>query len=193
MFVWIESGDACNATHARLTQARLQLIFKQRAVHDVNIDVSVFRMPKCARQSADNLETELLPEMERSHIGGNHEIELHAAKTHSACLAQTVLGYSASHAGSLGVSCDHESGVGDVRPGTRLIRPQNVSAYNATISLCDVGVSIGSKPISQRLLAWHLGIKCVCIACRDDLMENIPDCVVDRSVAMRIFIVDDQL
>ena len=54
MFVWIESVDPCNATHACLTEARLQLIFKQRAVHDVNIDESFFRMPKCARQGADN-------------------------------------------------------------------------------------------------------------------------------------------
>jgi predicted metal-binding protein len=114
MFVWIESVDPCNATHARLTEARLQLIFKQRAVHDVNIDVSFFRMPKCARQSADNFETKLIPKMDRSRVRGDHEIELHAAKTHSTRLAQTVFGHSASHSGTLGVPCDHESGVGDV-------------------------------------------------------------------------------
>src|SRR5258707_7528695 len=64
----------------RLTEARLQLIFKQRAVHDVNIDESFFRMPKCARQSADNFETKLIPKMDRARVRGNHEIELHGAK-----------------------------------------------------------------------------------------------------------------
>ena len=38
-------------------------IINQRAKHDVNIDVSFFRMSKCGRQGADDLETELLPKM----------------------------------------------------------------------------------------------------------------------------------
>src|SRR6266404_2320147 len=140
MFVWIESVDPCNATHTRLTEARLQLIFKQRAKHDVNIDVSFFSMAKCAGQSADYFETKLIPEMDRSGVSGDHEIELHRAKGHSARLAQTVLGHSAAHSGAFGVSCHHESGIGDVRPGPRLIRSQNVSADNAAIFFCDVGV-----------------------------------------------------
>jgi len=113
--------------------------------------------------------------MDRSRVRGDHEIELHGAKARSARLRQTVLGHPASHSGAFGVPCDHESGVGDVRPGPRLIRSQNVSADNAAIFFCDVSVSIGSKPISQRLLARHLRIKRVRIACRDNLMENIPD------------------
>ena len=48
----------CNAS---LEKAPLQLIFKQRKKHDVNIDVSFFRMSKRAGQSANNFETELLP------------------------------------------------------------------------------------------------------------------------------------
>jgi hypothetical protein len=47
MFVWIESVILATP-RTRLTEARLQLIFKQRAVHDVNIDEPFFRMPKCA-------------------------------------------------------------------------------------------------------------------------------------------------
>src|SRR5438874_4092469 len=162
----------------RLTEARLQLIFKQRAVHDVNIDESFFRMPKCARQSADNFETKLIPKMDRARVCGNHEIELHSAKAHSARLRQTVLGHPASHSGAFGVSCHHESGVGDVRPGTRLVRPQNISADDAIVFFRDVSMSIGPKPISQCLLTWHLRVKCVCIACHDDLGKDVPDCVV---------------
>src|SRR5438132_14398002 len=92
------------------TAKRLQ----QRAKHDVNIHVSFFRMSKCAGQRADNFETELIPKMDRSRVRRDHEIELHAAKTHSTRLAQTVFGHSASHSSTLGVPCDHESGVGDV-------------------------------------------------------------------------------
>lgn len=40
-------------------------IVKERAKHDVNIDKPFLRMPKCARQSANDLEIELLPEMNR--------------------------------------------------------------------------------------------------------------------------------
>src|SRR5439155_14383922 len=74
--------------------------------------------------------------------------------------------------------CNHKSGVGDVRAGTRLIRSQNVSANNAAIFFCNVSMCIVSKPISQRLLARHVRIKRVCIACHDDLMKNIPDRVM---------------
>src|SRR5205809_3995120 len=102
------------ASHNSIAQTRLSASRQQREVHDVNIDESFFRMPKCARQSADNFETELIPKMDRSRVRGDHEIELHAVKTHSTRLAQTVFGHSPSHSGTLGVPCDHESGVGDV-------------------------------------------------------------------------------
>src|SRR5438094_10193058 len=74
----------------RLTEARLQLIFKQRAGHDVNIDESFFRMPKCARQSADNFETNLIPKMERVRGCGKQEIELECGQAHSGGLGTSV-------------------------------------------------------------------------------------------------------
>ncbi len=37
-------------------------ILNQRAKHDMNIDKSFLRMSKCARRSADDFESELLPE-----------------------------------------------------------------------------------------------------------------------------------
>src|SRR5438552_18873441 len=49
--------DVC----ARLTEARLQ----KRAEHDMNIDISPPAMSKRVRQSADDLETELLPKADR--------------------------------------------------------------------------------------------------------------------------------
>ena len=204
IMMWRRSGEVIAQSSVAAYALPAHSILNQRAKHDVNIHVSFFRMPKCAGQSADNFETKLIPKMDRSGVRGDHEIELHGAKAHSARLRQTVLGHSASHSSAFGISCHHESGIGDMRPGTRLVRPQNISACNAPILLarcrgrrcrpkeaigfpyrlsikfCDIGVSIGSKPISQRFLARHLRIKRVCIACSDDLMENIPDRVVVR-------------
>src|SRR2546422_7790461 len=103
MLVWVEFVILATSTYGRLTEARPQLIFKQRAVHDVNIDISFFRMVKCAGQSADDFETDLLPKMGRRCVGRNHEIELHGAKTHSARLSQAMLGHPASDARALSV------------------------------------------------------------------------------------------
>ncbi len=64
----------------RFIEAWLQLIFEDRAKHNVNIDISFLGMSKCARQSADNLETELLPKTDRGYVGRNDKIKLHCAK-----------------------------------------------------------------------------------------------------------------
>jgi hypothetical protein len=44
-------------------------------------------MPKCAWQSSDDLEPELLPKADRRRIGRYDEIELHCAKADPARLA----------------------------------------------------------------------------------------------------------
>jgi hypothetical protein len=172
MFVWLVERDR----RAR----RTRLILEQRAEHDVSIDVFFTWVVKCAGQGADDFEAELLPKTDCSRIRRDNEIELHGAKSESTRLGQAMLRHSASYSSTLGTSWDHESGVGDVRPGTRLIRPQNISADNAGIVFCDVSMSIGSEPISQGLLARHLRVKRVGIARQDDLMKNIPNRVVIR-------------
>ena len=73
----------CNAS---LAKAQPRLIVKQRAVHDVNVDISFFRMLKCAWQSADDFETELFPKMDRRRVCRNDEIKLHGAKAELARL-----------------------------------------------------------------------------------------------------------
>jgi len=49
-----------------LEQKGLNLVFKKRSVHNVHIDISFFGMMKCARQGANDFETELLP---KAHCG----------------------------------------------------------------------------------------------------------------------------
>ncbi len=68
---------------ARLTEARLQ----KRAKHDVNIDISFFRVPKSAWQNADDFETDLFPEANGSLVRRDNKIELHRAKAKPARLA----------------------------------------------------------------------------------------------------------
>src|SRR5207247_11455279 len=72
-------------------QTGLSALRQQRAVHDVNINISFLKMAERARQSANDLETELLPKMDCRRVRRNHKIELHGAKAHSTGLAQTML------------------------------------------------------------------------------------------------------
>src|SRR6266404_1615105 len=116
--------------------------------------------------------------MDRCRIRRDHDIELQGAKTRLARLAQAMLGHSASNPGSLGVWCDHESGVGHMRAGTRLIRFQNVSADNPSVFFGHIRMRIVSEPISERLFARHSRIKRVRIAWRDNLLKNIPNGVM---------------
>lgn len=62
----------------------LSVGFTQRAVHHINIDMTLFRVPKRTRQSANDLETELLPQTDRRFVGRNNKIELHRPKTEAA-------------------------------------------------------------------------------------------------------------
>src|SRR5947208_16105753 len=107
---------------SRFIETRLQLIFEDRAKHDVNIDISFLGMSKCARQSADNLETELLPKTDRGCVGRNDKIKLHCAKTKVSRFIQAMLGHGAANSLALRAARDHECRIGNMRTGTRLIR-----------------------------------------------------------------------
>src|SRR5437867_11521843 len=83
------------------TQTGLSALRQQRAVHDVNIDISFLQMAERARQSANDLETELLPKMDCRRVRRNHTIDVHGAKAHSTHPAQTMLAHSPSDARAL--------------------------------------------------------------------------------------------
>ena len=174
---------------ARLTEARLQ----QRAKHDINIDISQFGMTKSARQSTDDLETELLPKVNRRCIGRDNKIELHRAEAKPTRLAERMLSHVSSHSQSARVLRDHKRGIRDVRAWSCLIRSQNVSAdyfsilhlqlprdgdavpYRLSILLGHVRMRVRSKPISQRLFTRHPGIECIGVARRDNFVEDFPN------------------
>src|SRR5436190_16109365 len=67
-----------------LEQKGLNLVFKKRSVHNVHIDISFFGMMKCARQGANDFETELLPKAHCGAVGGNTEFKFNRAKTEEA-------------------------------------------------------------------------------------------------------------
>src|SRR5262245_50898402 len=86
----------------------------QPAIHHVNVDVFVFRMAKSTGQTADDLETEVLPKTDRGHVRGNHKIELHRAKTEPARFAQAMLGHCATDPLPARICQNHERCVCDV-------------------------------------------------------------------------------
>lgn len=137
-------------------------------------------MAKCARQSPDDLEPELLPKVDRGCVRGNDKIELHRAKTKPTRLAEGMLSHLSSRSQSARVFRNHIGGVRNVRSGSGLIRSQNVGADNAPIVFCNKSVRVGSKPIRERLFTRHPWIKCVGVARGDNLMKNIPDGVAIR-------------
>jgi len=76
--------DVSNYGLLACAQTRLSALRQQRAVHDINIHVSAFGMTKGAWQSADDLETELLPQTDRRFVSSNNKIKLHCPKTETA-------------------------------------------------------------------------------------------------------------
>src|SRR5437764_3851389 len=91
-----------------------------------------------------------------------------------------MLSHYPSHARALRVGCNHERGVGNMRAVAGLVRLQNVSAKNAAVFFNNVRARVGSKPVGQRLLARHLRIERVCVACSDNFMKDVPDRLVVR-------------
>src|SRR5438552_9607331 len=165
------------AGRARPPGAPNATTLKQRAVHHVNIDVSIFRMAKRAVQRADDLETELLPKTNRRNVRRNHEIKLYRAKTEPPRFAQTMLRHGTTDPLPARAGCDHERCIRDMRAAAGLVRPQDVCASNALIlPICCLGrrcapweangfpyrllikfrhvrVCVRRKPVRQRILA----------------------------------------
>jgi len=65
-------------------------------MHHVNVEVSCFGMVERAGQRAHDVEPKVLPQTDRRRVGGNHEVELHCAKTEPARFAQAMLGHCAT-------------------------------------------------------------------------------------------------
>ena len=98
--------DVC----APLAEARLQ----KRTKHDVNIDISLLRVPKSAWQSADNLKSESLPEANGCVVRRYNKVELHRPKPKPARLAQTMLAHRATNPLPARIRRDHERRIGDM-------------------------------------------------------------------------------
>ncbi len=115
----------------------LSVVFKQRAVHHVNIDITLFRVSKRTRQSADDFETELLPKTNCRFVCRDNEIKLHRAETEPARFAYTMFTHRATNSQTTRLRCNHERRVRNVRPAARLVGPQNISAYDIlTLNNC---------------------------------------------------------
>ena len=163
-----------DATQITLRGAK-RLQVDQRAKHDINIDVSFFRMTKRPRQGADNLEPKLLPNVDGGCVRRNDKVKLHCAKTKPARFAQTMFAHRATNSLPARVRCNHERGVRHVRSWTGLIWFQDVGAHHMSILFGNVRVRAGPKPICQRLLARHVRINCVSVPGSRHDTKNLPD------------------
>jgi hypothetical protein len=132
-------------------------------------------MLKRAWQSADDLETKLLPKVNRRCVCRNDKVKLHCAKTKPARFAQTMFAHRAANSLAAGIRRDHERGVRDVRSCADLIRLQDVSAHYLSILFGDVRARVGPEPICQRLLARHVRINCVSVPRSRHGTKNLPD------------------
>src|SRR5438270_13675140 len=98
-----------------------------------------------------------------------------------------MLAHGATNSLSARSWCDHERRIRNVRPERWLIRSQNVSADNAPIVPHNVSMRIGSKPISQCLLATHFRVEGVRVTRSNYSMKNIPDRIVIRFCCLMNF------
>src|SRR5947207_4916669 len=78
------------------------------------------------------------------------------------------------------IRSDHESRIRDVRPASRLVRPQDISAENASPAFCNVSLCIRLEPISQGIVARHSRIESIRVPGGHHLAKNIPDRVSIR-------------
>ena len=150
----------------------------QRTKHDVDVDISVGRMPECIRQCADNSKTKMAPKTQRWLVRRDNKVKLHGVETKPPRFAQAVFRHRAANAKSARTCRNHKGGVGDMRTGAGLIRFQNVGADNFPVLFGDVRLRAGANPICKRVFARDLRIERIGIAGRDDRVENIPDGVV---------------
>ena len=89
-----------------------------------------------------------------------------------------MLAHGATNSLSVRIRHDHERRVGNVRTGSTLIRPSNISANDLLVLFGDISLHVFTKPVRQRILARHLRIECVGVARRDHLVKNLPDRLV---------------
>src|SRR5205809_5015695 len=101
---------------------RIAKRLQKRAKHDVNIDISFFRMPKSAWQGTDDVKPKPFPETNGCFICRHNKVELHRAKPKSARFAQTMLAHLSAYSNSTRVRRNHDGGIRTVSTGTGLIR-----------------------------------------------------------------------
>src|SRR5947207_15728991 len=101
---------------------RIAKRLQKRAKHDVNIDISFFRMPKSAWQGTDDVKPKPLPETNGCFICRDNKVELHRTKPKPARFAQTMLAHPSAYSKSARVRRNHEGSVRNLRTGYGLIR-----------------------------------------------------------------------
>src|SRR5947209_3228238 len=131
-------------------------------------------MSECSRYGADDFESESFPKMNCRSVRRDNKIKLHGAKPESTSLNQTMLGHCPPYSFPLCVRRDDEGSVGNMRPATRLVRLQKITADQFSFMFGNEGVTVIGKPVAQGIATGHGGIKGVGLPRGSNLMQHLP-------------------
>src|SRR3984885_50360 len=127
-----------------------------------------------ARQGADDVEPQSLPQTNRAIIGADDEVELHRPEVFGAGVAQRVLAHLAPDAPAGGSSGGYVTTVADVLAATRLIRPDIVSPHDDAV-LRDERLLVRSHPVRDRVRFAYRLIERICLARAKNRSNDRPD------------------
>src|SRR4051794_19677522 len=101
-----------------------------------------------SRQGADNLEAEFLPQANARLVCRNDEVKLHGLISEPARFVQAMLSHGVANPLPSRIRRDHKTCVGHMGPEFWAIRPEGVSPNDPLIFVRDVGLRVGTKPVS---------------------------------------------
>jgi hypothetical protein len=132
-------------------------------------------MTESARQSTDNLHSEVLPQFYCAKVGRNDEVELHRTKPKTTGFLQTMLSQRAADSPPPPAFGHNECRVRHMRASAGVVRMQGVAAFDPAVVLENKYVRLALKPVSQRVLARDISVEWISFARHDHFSENFPD------------------
>jgi hypothetical protein len=132
-------------------------------------------MKKCAREAADNFETETLPEAHGAFVGADDEVELHGAKAAVFGVIERMRAHGAGYTATGGGRSGHIAAVGDVGAAAVLIGAKEIGADDVGVVVGDEDLVGGREPKGESSFASDVARKGVGFAGAKDGFKNGPD------------------
>jgi hypothetical protein len=99
---------------------RVRLLVSKRPVHDVEANVSVYRVTKRLRNRGKDLKAERAPQPDRRRVGFDNRVELHRPIAVRPRLVQDMAAQSTAHTLTAPCRMDDKPGIRNVRPWARV-------------------------------------------------------------------------